>query len=359
MVQNPSARQSRREEKIMQFFRTIKRSLKQNPNSRRRGLDFSIPVIVPVSAHVRLIQDEADLVTLEEIYERFCVTKSIDPEDVLIYYRDQFQTEINRLDIQLRKGNVEVLNLRVDLFHQISQGLVPSDILAKYIKSISPSPDKYWIFRQAFARQYAGSVFLSYVMALGHRYPHKIAFSCLTGSVFNTEILPTLNPNGQITLVEAVPFRLTPNLQEFLTPVVVEGIFAPAVHSCAEVFYKPDSELCEFLPMIIRDELVSWVLLNQPTKPRFTNDLDGNPIAFKHDLEILEQYNIDERQFLGRVIQNCELAMKRCQTLACIKETEKASDGKTCAYQTVLDLVSCASNPQKLALMDAHWHPWF
>lgn len=373
IVQNPSARQSRREEKIMQFFRSIKRyphlnfafqliifhrGLKQNPNARRRGLEFVIPVIVSVSAHVRLIQDELDQISLEEVYESFCQQHSMGPDDVLMHYRDNFQNEVRRLGVQLRKGNVEVLNLRVDLFQQIGKALVPSDILTGYIRAISPSPEKFWLFRQTFARQYACSIFLSYIMALGHRYPHKIAFSRLTGTVISTEILPTLNPNGQITLVEAVPFRLTPNLQDFITPLVIEGVLVPALYSCAEVFYKQDSELCEFLLMIVRDELISWVLLNQPAKPRFATDSEGNTTAFRHDLEIIEQLGIDERQFLGRVIQNCELAMKRCQTLACIKESERASDAKTCAYQTILDLVSCATNPQKLALMDAHWHPW-
>lgn len=160
-------------------------------------------------------------------------------------------------------------------------------------------------------------------------------------------------------MVEAVPFRLTPNLQEYMTPLVIEGVLTPAIHSYSEVFYRPDSELCEFLPVIIRDELISWVFLNQPQKPRYQVDQETGQIVFKNDLELLDQLNIDERQFLGRVIQNCELTMKRCQTLACLKETERALDCKTSAVQTILDLISCATNPQKLALMDAHWHPWF
>lgn len=123
--------------------------------------------------------------------------------------------------------------------------------------------------------------------------------------------------------MEAVPFRLTPNLQEFMTPTVVEGVLSSAIHSIAEVYCKPESELCEFLPLIVRDELISWMLLNQSSRPRFILDSDGKPTSFNHDMDILDQAGIDERQFLGRVVQNCELVMKRCQTLACIKESEK------------------------------------
>jgi phosphatidylinositol kinase/protein kinase (PI-3 family) len=125
--------------------------------------------------------------------------------------------------------------------------------------------------------------------------------------------------------VEAVPFRLTPNLQDFMTPSVIEGVLSSAIHSIAEVYYKPESELCEFLPLIVRDELISWMLLSQTSRSRFVLDSESKPISFNHDMDILDQAGIDERQFLGRVVQNCELIMKRCQTLACVKESEKVN----------------------------------
>lgn len=154
-------------------------------------MDFVVPLIVPVSAHVRLIQDETDQVSLEEVYERHCRLNGVEPDDVLISFRDTLQSELSRLGIQLRKGNVEVLNLRVDIFQHLSSNVITSDILSKYISALSPSADQYWIFRQTFARQYAGTIFLSYVMALGHRYPHKISFTKKSATVINTEILPS------------------------------------------------------------------------------------------------------------------------------------------------------------------------
>ncbi len=44
-----------------------------------------------------------------------------------------------------------------------------------------------------------------------------------------------LNPNGQITLMEAVPVRLGPNLQEYFTETGIEGVLVPAIHAVAEV----------------------------------------------------------------------------------------------------------------------------
>ena len=167
------------------------RSLKESPNTRRRGLDFTVPVIVALSAHVRLIQDDPESVSLEEVYEDFCENYELEPDDILVYYKDALYAEISRLSIQLRKGNVEVLNLRVDIFQHICQNLIKPDLLTKYIQSFASSPQEYWLFRQAFSRQYAASIFLSYVMALGHRYPHKISFSKSDATVVTSEILPS------------------------------------------------------------------------------------------------------------------------------------------------------------------------
>lgn len=129
---------------------------------------------------------------MEEIYESYCSKNGILPDQTLLFYRDTLQSELSRLGIQLKKGNVEVLNLRVDLFQRISQkDMVPDYILKDFLHSIAPSLDELWLFRQSFTRQYAGSIFLSYVMALGHRYPHKITISQRNGSVMNTEILPS------------------------------------------------------------------------------------------------------------------------------------------------------------------------
>jgi phosphatidylinositol kinase/protein kinase (PI-3 family) len=79
----------------------------------------------------------------------------------------------------------------------------------------------------------------------------------------------------------------------------------------------------------------------------------------ENPFERLQASGIDEKAFFARVQQNCELVMKRSQTMAGIREEEQALEAGIPLFQSVLDLISSATNPQKLAQMDAHWHPWF
>jgi len=47
-----------------------------------------------------------------------------------------------------------------------------------------------FILRKQFTHQMAAVSFMSYVMSIAHRYPHKINISFETGNIWATELLP-------------------------------------------------------------------------------------------------------------------------------------------------------------------------
>lgn len=47
-----------------------------------------------------------------------------------------------------------------------------------------------FILRKQFTNQMAAVSFMSYVMSIAHRYPHKINISFETGNIWATELLP-------------------------------------------------------------------------------------------------------------------------------------------------------------------------
>lgn len=176
--------------------------------------------------------------------------------------------------------------------------------------------------------------------------------------------------SGQISLIEPVPFRLTPNIQSYVGSIGVEGLLTSSISSCARTFAKSDSDLSDYLSIFIRDELLLWYLnyiSMQQTASESSNSEQSKSVSgiisgdfFENPFERLEAAGIDERAFFARVQQNSELIIKRAQALACRKEQEQSLDTPSFPlFQSILDLLSCATNPQKLAQMDGHWHPWF
>lgn len=234
-----------------------------------------------------------------------------------------------------------------------------------------------WLFRRDFTRQTGTMLFLNYVFAIGHRFLHKIGFSKKNAAAWQTEVLPMVTASGQLSLVEIVPFRFTPNLQDYITPIGTDGALVSAIVACARSLSKADSDLAEYLPVFIRDELMLWYLNYcqvQQQQQQQASGQDGEaqspgtatvargPVSgeiVENPFEKLQVAGIDEKAFFARVQQNCELIMKRAQTLSCVKEEEQVLDQNAPLFQSVLDLISSATNPQKLAQMDAHWHPWF
>jgi transformation/transcription domain-associated protein len=126
---------------------------------------------------------------------------------------------------------------------------------------------------------------------------------------------------------EAVPFRLTPNLQTFMNPIALEGLFVSSIATIAEALSNPDTDLYDFLAVFIRDELMTWQsVIRKPL---------GSNITRLREL----------------VNQNVRLCLHRSQKLACRMERDSGEKSEP-VFQSVLDLISQATNPLKLAQMD-------
>lgn len=132
------------------------------------------------------------------------------------------------------------------------------------------NPASLWLMRKQFAQQTASSMFLTYVACLSNRTPSRFHISRKTGLMYMSEVLPgefqsklrssaddeAFAP-GQPLLIstEAVPFRLTPNMQHFITRVGVEGLLTSATTAIARSLVMPEFDLEGTLSLFLRDEV--------------------------------------------------------------------------------------------------------
>jgi transformation/transcription domain-associated protein len=127
---------------------------------------------------------------------------------------------------------------------------------------------------------------------------------------------------------DPVPFRLSPNLQLLMGPIVTEGIFAPALMALARCLMEPDGELELDLSVFVRDEVTFW----------YTSQRHAVPNA-----QALREH----------VATNTEHVIKRAKSLAQPPEVNGLP-----ANQTVVDLVATAVNPKNLSTTDPLWMAW-
>ena len=341
-IQHPAARHCRREERILQLFRHFNGTLSKRKESRRRNLKFHLPLMIPLAPHIRMVQDDASYISLQAIFEDHCRKSGMSKDDPILFTMEKLRmlaeskSTVSIFDPLLERDvansfqqkHVEhSMSAKLEIFTAIQEKWVPHTIALDYFKATYPSFAEFWLFRRQFSYQFAALTFMTYIMHMNNRYPHKLSVARSTGNVWGSELLASMasgKPNFHNA--ELVPFRLTPNLQTLMGPMATEGIYSCAIMAIARCLTDPEFELEQQLSLFVRDEMIFWFTSSHRT--------------------------MAEGQLREMVQFNSDLVVKRTISLA------QAPPGALPANQTVIDLIVKAANPMNLAQSDALWMPY-
>ncbi|CRK43153.1 hypothetical protein BN1723_019118, partial [Verticillium longisporum] len=90
-VQHPAARHCRREERILQLFRQLNQTLNRRKESRRRDMQFTLPLMVPLAPHIRIVQEDTSYITLQGVYEDHCRRNSMKKDDPVLFTMEKLR----------------------------------------------------------------------------------------------------------------------------------------------------------------------------------------------------------------------------------------------------------------------------
>ena len=315
--------------------------LSNNVEARKRNIQFSLPIAVPLSPQIRLLNDSASFTTLHKIYDECCAKKGIDHEEIQDFIFKELNTAYDK-----SLPTPDITLVKIEIFSSVQSLYVPSTMLKNYFTSLYSEFEDFWLFRKNFASKYGTFTFLSYMTMINNRTPNKIHVDKKSGDVLTLEMLPSRYPyervkplmkNSDINLPsdapifhnnEPVPFRLTPNIQKLIGDSALEGIFAVDMFTISRALLEPEHELNTYLTLFIRDEIISW----------YSNL--HRPIVENPQLRVMVQTNVD-------------LLVKRVAQLGHL------SSNPTVTTQIVLDLIALAVNPRNLAATDVSYMGWF
>ncbi|TDZ59852.1 Transcription-associated protein 1 [Colletotrichum trifolii] len=324
-VQHPAARHCRREERILQLFRQLNQTLARRKESRRRDLQFTLPLMVPLAPHIRIVQEDTSYITLQNIYEDHCRRHNMSKDDPVLFTMEKLRGVLDTKN----KHAEQSATARLEVFNAIQEKWVPQDLALEYFKKAFPDFTEFWLFRRQFSYQLAALTFMTYILYMHNRYPQKINIARGSGNIWGSELMAYMSAAKPFFHnPEPVPFRLTPNLQTLMGPLATEGIFACALMAIARCLTQPEYELEHALTLFVRDEMIFW----------FTSS---------H-----RQVQMTENQLRDSVQVNSDSVVKRAVSLA------QSPVGNLPANQTVIDLVAKAVNPMNLAQCDALWMPY-
>lgn len=325
-VQHPAARHCRREERILQLFRQLNQRLSRKKESRRRDLQFTLPLMVPLAPHIRIVQEDTSYITLQGIYEDHCRRNAMSKDEPVLFTMDKLR---GLQDSKGPKHGEQSATARLEVLNAIQEKWVPHTVALEYFQTAFPDYADFWLFRRRFSYQLAALTFMTYILYIDKRYPHKINIARSTGNIWGSELMAFMSSAKPFFHnQEPVPFRLTPNLQTLMGPLATEGIFSCAIMAIARCLTEPEFELEHALTLFVRDEVMFW----------FTSSHRA--------------IHLNENQLRETVQTNSDMIVKRAVSLA------HAPVGSLPANQTVIDLIAKAVNPMSLAMCDALWMPY-
>ncbi|GAP87643.2 putative FAT domain-containing protein [Rosellinia necatrix] len=325
-IQHPAARHCRREERILQLFRHLNQTLAKKKESRRRDLQFTVPLMIPLAPHIRIVQEDTSYITLQGVYEDHCRRHDMQKDEPVMFTMEKLR---GLIEPKGAKPPEQTTTARLEVFSAIQEKWVPHTVALQYFQSIFPEYSDFWLFRRRFSYQLSALTFMTYILYMTGRYPHKMNIARGSGKIWGSELMSLMaagkpffhNP-------EPVPFRLSPNLQTLMGPLATEGIFSCSIMAIARCLTEPEFELEHALTLLVRDEVIFW----------FT----GSHRAI----------HLNETQLRETVQTNCDMVVKRALSLA------QPPVGSLPANQTVIDLIARAVNPMNLAQCDALWMPY-
>lgn len=300
---------SRRDERVLQMLRMLNHYLSKQKETAKRFLHFTVPRVVPISAEFRLVEDNPASLSLLDIYKCCVQGKSEVDAPVVRYYerlgRDQSSSPVSQQGL-------------LDIYNDIQKFLVPTSLLTSWAVNTFHSATDYWTFRKMTTLQLALACFSEYVFHLTRLNPDMIYLHQDTGLMNVSYFKFDMNEaTGQFHTDKPVPFRLTPNIVNFLTSTGVNGPLSASVVAIARCLSQPNYQVPAILKAILRDEM----------------------IAFQKKVE-----QLDDEVAITMVTRAVSAITCRLELLTQVTQVNQ--------------LIRDAQSPANLCLMDPSWMPW-
>ncbi|KAL2889531.1 Transcription-associated protein 1 [Ceratocystis lukuohia] len=340
-VQHPAARHCRREEKTCQLFRGLNETLAAKKETRRRDLKFTLPWMVPLAAHLRMVHEDVSYISLQAVFDSYCKRNGIPKDKPILVMIERLHALLDAKNGKPAQSGDQNIQARYQVFTAIQDELVPQHVVLDYFHAIYADYEQFFLFRKQFSYQLASLSFMTYILSMHNRQPQKMHISRATGNIWGSDLIPYVSSSKPFFHnPEPVPFRLTPNLQILMGPLATEGIFTASMLSIARSLTEPaGSDLEHSLALFVRDEIIHWFTSHQRQPAGSAGASGAGP----------GQPQMTENQLRESVQLNSDAIVKRAAALAC------QSVGSLPATQSVIDLVAKAVNPMHLAMSDALW----
>ncbi|XP_044312545.1 transcription-associated protein 1 isoform X1 [Drosophila rhopaloa] len=322
---------ARREERVLQLKRMLNYYLEKQKETSRRFLNITVPRVVPISPQMRLAEDNPNSISLLKIFKKCCHNMQIDYDMPIVKYYDRLS------EVQAR-GTQTTHSILREIFSEIQWTMVPKTLLKHWALKIFRAATDFWHFRKMLTIQLALAFLCEHALNLTRlnadmMYLHQDS-GLMNISYFKFDVN---DDKCQLNQHRPVPFRLTPNVGEFITHIGITGPLSAAIVATARCFIQPNYKLCSILQTILRDEIIAM----QKKGLRECKLTEGSEDSYSDGNFTEHTVNV--------VNSAVDIILTRFNTISYFDSIEN---------KKISLLIQSATNIDNLCRMDPAWHPW-
>ncbi|EDW01948.1 GH20167 [Drosophila grimshawi] len=321
---------ARREERVLQLKRMLNYYLEKQKETSRRFLNITVPRVVPISPQMRLAEDNPNSVSLLKIFKKCCNNVKIDYDMPIVRYYERLS------EVQAQGTPISHTILR-EIFTEVQWTMVSKTLLRQWALNTFAAATDYWQFRKMLTLQLALSYLCEHALNLTRLNPDMMYLHQDSGLMNISYFKFDINDDKeQFNQHRPVPFRLTPNIGEFITNIGISGLLSAAIVATARCFIQPNYKLSSILQTILRDEIIT--LQKKGIRSKLL-DASDDPCIDSNSME----------NTIRAVNSAVDIILLRLNKISYFDNIEK---------KKVSALIQSATNVDNLCRMDPAWHPW-
>jgi len=315
------------DERTSQFFGIVDFALTHCRAAQQRRLRVSPIISVTFGPSMKITEDRWSWTSLCELNKLRCMALSKDEGSIVVCAGTHIRALFSKLHSLQRPPCVLERDIRRAIYNKICTDEIVTDILTKHVCATLDGIEAIWTYRRTFAAQLAIPSVLEFILAVQNHEAQATMLCQHTGRVCINEFRPhlTVHSSKLDVCTQAVPFRLTRNIERLLQPFLLDSVFKStmgatlvALRTTLDLGGVLEPYMCLFL----FDECAST---DKTSSVSFT-----------------------------QIIKETQIIINRIKAAAPPPTLSVSSDIETGLHK----IVKLAQSPENIATMLPHWQPW-
>jgi len=236
-------------------------------------------------------------------------------------------------------------------------------VLHKFFLEKFPDPAQWFARKLTYSRSVASNSIIGYIVGLGDRHAHNILIDNSTAELIHIDLGVAFEQGKTLKTPEIVPFRLTRDIVDGMGITGYEGVFRRCCEEVTKVLRVNYAALMTIVEVFIHDPLYKWALSplqalrlqREETEAENTLENADERVLMEAQL-ILEKkvHNHNPNTSVNTGNTDAERALLRIQ-----QKLQGYEYGEALSVEgQVNELISEATDPERLCKMFGGWTPW-